>query len=325
MTQAFAVALAISSAGLLAACAQKTLALPTGRGTAIADTDQLQAGLTKACIGIRTLTAELALSGRAGAQRVRGRALVGFQTPDAMRLEGLAPIGQPAFILVSRGGATTLLLPRDDRVLRDASAEDILGALTGVALAPADLQAILTGCVVRSPRVVSGEELGDWAIANLEGNATAYLRRTRDGMQLRAARRDNWQIEYPEWQGGFPRRVRLISSATPPVDVTAQVSQIETNVDLESSAFTVDVPRDALPITLEELREAGPLRGTSAPTSRRDNLDQRSRESKLHREFREFSELDVLPDLPDLPASSDARLKRVAGLEALHDLLGARQ
>jgi outer membrane biogenesis lipoprotein LolB len=217
------------------------------------------------------MTAELGLSGRAGTERISGRAVVGFESPDAMRLEGLAPIGQPAFILVSRDGNATLLLPRDDRVLTGANAGDILGALTGVALAPADLQAILTGCVTPEPTVASGSERDGWMILELEGGATLYLRRGRgDALELRAARRDNWQIEYAEWQGGFPRSVRIISAAAPRVDMTARLSQIETNVDLAEAAFTVDVPRDALPITLEELRDAGPLRDSSSSTSRED-------------------------------------------------------
>ena len=80
--------------------------------------------------------------------RLRGRVIAGFERPASMRLEGVAPFGPPAFILVARGGDATLLLPRDERVVRGASPEDVLGALTGVALAPADLLAVLTGCVV---------------------------------------------------------------------------------------------------------------------------------------------------------------------------------
>jgi outer membrane lipoprotein-sorting protein len=37
------------------------------------------------------------------------------------------------------------------------------------------------------------------------------------------------------------------------------MSQVETNVDLDESAFTVSVPSDAERITLEELRQNGPL------------------------------------------------------------------
>jgi hypothetical protein len=45
-----------------------------------------------------------------------------------------------------------------------------------------------------------------------------------------------------------------------PVDLTAAISQLEANVDLPAVAFRVDAPSNAGPMTLEELREAGPLR-----------------------------------------------------------------
>ena len=180
--------------------------MPPPGGTAITNPAQVHADVTKSCAGVRTLTAELGLSGRAGGQRISGRAVAGFESPDAMRLEGLAPIGQPAFILVSRSGNATLLLPRDDRVLEGAKAGEILGALTGVTLAPADLQAILTGCVVPSPKIASGTEQDAWRVLQLEGGATMYFRRSRgNAWELRAAHRDGWQIEYRAWQGSFPR------------------------------------------------------------------------------------------------------------------------
>jgi hypothetical protein len=252
---------------VLTGCAQRSIQLPTGAGTPLPDFAAVHAEISKSCTSIRTLTAELGLSGRAGGQRLRGRALAGFQAPDAMRLEGLAPFGPPAFILAAQGNTATLLLPRDDRVLRNATAGDILGALTGVSLAPADLRAILTGCVVPSPRAVAGAQHGnDWRSIELQGaavsSAMVYLRRVGGRWQVRAATREGWRIEYPEWQAAFPRAVRLVSQ-TPAVDVTAAVSQIETNVPIDAAAFTVDVPGGALPMTLDELREAGPLRSSS--------------------------------------------------------------
>lgn len=179
-----------------------------------------------------------------------------------MRLEGVAPFGAPAFVLVSGAGTATLVLPRDGRVVQGAAPQELLGALTGVTLAPADLQALLTGCVVPAPRPVAGRLHGNgWASIDLEGGATLYLQRQGDVWRVRAARRDGWQIEYPEWPGAFPQSVRLQSDAAAlDVELAATISQLEANIDLEPSVFTVDVPRDALPLTLEELREAGPLR-----------------------------------------------------------------
>jgi outer membrane biogenesis lipoprotein LolB len=226
--------------------------------------------LSMACTGLRTLTAEIGISGRAGRQKLRGRVVAGFARPASMRLEGVAPFGPPAFILVARGQNATLLLPRDEpRVLRGAPPEDILGAMTGMSLGPADLQAILTGCVVPAPQPTDARRHSNgWASIDLFGGTTLYLEptgaaRTLSGpraWQLRAAKREGWQIEYPSWSGDFPQTVRLQS--TQPnvhVDLTATLSQIETNKDLEDAAFNVNVPPGAEPITLDELRDAGPL------------------------------------------------------------------
>jgi hypothetical protein len=230
--------------------------------------------VSSACMGVRTFTAELALSGRAGRQKLRGRVVAGFARPASMRLEGVAPFGPPAFILASSGGTTVLLQPRDSRVLRGARAEDVLGALTGVTLGPSDLQAILAGCVVPAPQAIGGRlHANGWASIDLMGGATLYLQsvgRTSPkpgeggsgspAWQLRAARRAGWQIDYPLWSGSFPQSVRLQSDDPAlMVDLTAALSQVETNTDLDATAFTVNVPNDADPITLDELRANGPL------------------------------------------------------------------
>jgi hypothetical protein len=215
-------------------------------------------------MGVRTLTAELALSGRAGRQKLRGRVVAGFARPSSMRLEGVAPFGPPAFILASRGDTAVLLLPRDSRVLRGTRAEEILGALTGVTLGPADLLAILTGCVVPAPQATGGRlHANGWASIDLMGGATLFLQPVGRGLpmwQLRAARRSGWQIEYPTWSGAFPAAVRL-QSEDPAlmVDLTTALSQVETNTEIDANAFSVTVPNDASPITIEELRQNGPL------------------------------------------------------------------
>jgi outer membrane lipoprotein-sorting protein len=250
--------------GILAcACAPRRISLPTDAGAPFPDFAQVHADVSSACAGVRTLTAELGLSGRAGDQRVRGRVVAGFERPASMRLEGVAPFGAPAFILVASGDAATLLLPRDNRVLRGATAQAILGALTGVALAPADLQAILTGCVSAAPRATAGRlHQNGWASIDLMDGSTLYLQRGETGWEPRAARRSGWEIDYSGWDGRFPRTVTLRSDAqSVNVDITASVSQLETNVDIQPAAFEVNVPADARELTLRELQIAGPLRG----------------------------------------------------------------
>lgn len=249
-------------AALTAGCASRLVSLPTDPGAPLPDFPEIHRQASSACSGVRTLTAELALSGRAGGRAVRGRAIVGFERPASIRLEGVAPFGPPAFVLAGSGATATLVLPRDNRVLRNAQAEDILGALTGVALSPADLLAVLTGCVTAMPRPSAGRlHQNGWASVDLAGDATVFLERVPLGWQPRAARRPGWQIEYPAWQGAFPGTVRLRSlDPQVNVDLTAAVSQLEANVTVDPAAFKVDVPQEALSLTLDELRDAGPLR-----------------------------------------------------------------
>jgi hypothetical protein len=255
----FHLAFCIVSSG----CAANRVTLPADSGAPLPDFAAIHSELSRACTGIRTLTAELSLSGRAGEEKLRGRVHAGFERPASMRLEGVAPFGPPAFILVARGGEATLLLPRDERVVRDAKPDEILGALTGVSLAPADLQAILTGCVVPSPRATAGRLHGNgWASIDLEGGATVYAARQGQGWQLRAARRGPWQVSYTMGTSTVPASVALHADMPVRVDLSAAIDQAETNVDLEASAFSVNVPQDAKPLSVDTLRANGPLRAS---------------------------------------------------------------
>ena len=252
-----AVSLAVSG------CAARSIALPTDPGSALPDFAAVFRQATAACSGVRTLTAELGLSGRAGGRALRGRAVVGFERPGSIRLEGLAPLGPPVFTLAGTSASATLILPRDNRVLANARAEDILGALTGVALSPADLLAALTGCVTAMPVATAGRlHRNGWASIDLSGGATLFLERVTLGWRPRAARRSGWQIDYPAWQGAFPSTVRLqATDPTVQVDLSAAVSQLEANVAVPPAAFSVTVPAGMLSMSLDELRDAGPLRG----------------------------------------------------------------
>ena len=242
-------------------CGPRRVALPTDAGTPFPDFATVHKQVASACSGVRTLTAALSLRGRVGDERLSGRVIAGFERPASMRLDGVAPLGQPLFILVAQSGNGTLLLPRQSLVVRGQPPDAILDALIGVNLAPADLQAILTGCVVPTPTATAGRlHANGWASIDLQGGATLYLRRSSQ-WDVRAARRDGWQIEYTPGQSRFPVSVHLVSNSSKvPVDLTAGLSDLEANVDLDAAAFRVNVPADAKPLTLDELRESGPLR-----------------------------------------------------------------
>ena len=245
------------------ACAGRTVTLPTGEGAPFPDYATAWQDATRTCRQVQSLSAELAISGRAGRQRLRGRVLAGLAAPDRIRLEAAAPFGPPLFILAADGTKTTLLLPRENRVLRGESPADVLDALVGLDLGPADLLAILTGCVTPDARAEGGRLFpSDWARIDLAGGAAAYLRRDKQtGWFVRAGVRQALSLSYdPDGQGSRPSVHLLTDDSRGPVsDIRIDLSQVAIDQRLGPEVFSVRVPADATPISLKELREAGPL------------------------------------------------------------------
>jgi hypothetical protein len=215
---------------------------------------------------VTSLTAELGLSGRAGGTRLRGRALVGAAAPDRIRLEGLAPFGPPVFILAGQGGRATLLLPRDDRVVADEPPAAIVEALAGVRVDAATLRAAIAGCAIDAAAAHAGRRIGEsWLVLDVEGGRTLFLHRAGTGAwEVRGARTPEFTITYDEMGPLLPRRitVRTLSQGSATSEIRLSVADADLNVALGDEAFEVEVPRSAVPLTLEELREAGPLGDT---------------------------------------------------------------
>jgi len=261
----FAASLAclLLGAAVLADCGPAQLPrinLPSGPGVPAADFAPAFTTASAACRDVRTLSAELALSGHAGTQKLRGRVLIGL-APEAIRVEAPAP-GGPAFILVGNGAAGRLLLARDHRLLENASPADILSALVGVSLAPDDLRGVLSGCVKASPAPAAGRSYGsDWLAIELSGGGTAYLRRQPD-WRIVTGSYNGFDIQYRFTPTGVPDRIRLISSGAgaASIDLTIALSQLEVNPDLPADRLvTLTVPPGTSPITLDELRRSGPF------------------------------------------------------------------
>jgi hypothetical protein len=258
----------------IAGCAPRRVALPTGTGEPMepAATAAIAREAFAACADVRTLVAELGLSGRAGPQRLRGRLIAGLAAPESVRLEGVAPFGPPVFILVASPGRSTLLLPRDDRVLEGAEPAAILQALAGVSLGPDELRSVLAGCPPGSPGVVHGTRHGDlWTMVRLADGTRAYVRRVGGAWQAWAVAWHGMTIEYSEFANGRPALVRLVSQHQGPAafDLRVRLSQVELNTEVPAAAFEVNVPPEARPLTLDELRAAGPMRDAEGGTAAR--------------------------------------------------------
>src|SRR5712691_3805009 len=74
-------------------------------------------------------------------------AVVVLQGFEAIRLEGIGPVGQPLFLLIADAQQLSLYAPQDGRLLTGAASAENLMRLFGIALTPTALQYVLMGDV----------------------------------------------------------------------------------------------------------------------------------------------------------------------------------
>ena len=206
------------------------------------------------------------MTGKAGDTKLRGRIDAGFEAPDRARLEGVPPFGRPVFVLVADAGKGTLVLTRDDRVLSDAPPEQIVEALAGVALGPDDLRTVVSGCGFAEGQPASGSLITqrntEWLVLASADNTT-YLKRSGGAWALAAARRGPVIVSYSNDETGRPRIVdiRAESQGRVTANIRLRLSDVDINTTLDPRTFKVELPQHPIPLTLEELRRAGPLGG----------------------------------------------------------------
>jgi outer membrane lipoprotein-sorting protein len=272
--RAFVAATALVSVSTLssllsASCAAALMKLPAGPGVPAADAAGALAQATAACREIKTLTAEIAITGSAGGHRVRGRLLAGVAAPASVRLEFVAPFGPPLFIFAATGSEATLVLPRDERVVEHGDPAAVLNAVAGVPLDSADVVAMLSGCVPTGAQSGGRELAADWRVVHVSAGTVGYdvyAHRERESLPWRVAvlmrqgpTDKTMRIEYRDVQGELPRLIRLVAnngSRESDFDLTLALSQVERNVSLGPDVFRVEIPRAATPITVDELRRA---------------------------------------------------------------------
>ena len=242
------------------ACAAKTPPRPVGAPTPDPTAADAFATATAACKGFRSIEGELGLSGRAGGERVRGRILMGLESGGAVRLEAVAPFGAPFFVLAGRNERATLVLPREHRVLKDTGVAEVLERITGLAFGADDLRLILSGCLTDAATPSDGRQWGDaWKAVTIGPERTAYLRMQNGQPVLTAADYGSWHVDYSGHASGFPRVVRVRRAGDTAIDITARVEQLDVNTQINPRAWLVEIPSDADPMTLDELRSIAPL------------------------------------------------------------------
>ncbi|MBM3771425.1 MAG: hypothetical protein FJW27_09100 [Acidimicrobiia bacterium] len=238
--------------------------LPSGPGEPAPDAASAFGAAVTACRNVTSLTAEMAVRGTAAGQRLRGRVLVGVAAPASALLDAAAPFGASLFIYAAHEGDATLLLPRDQRVLPHGDPASVLEAVAGVPLDPTDLRRTLTGCTVEG-EPQSGRAFGaSWRLVTVNGDE-AYVRRANGVWRLVALVHHGsggrgWRADYADFQGDLPRTIRLTSADDARrFDLHLRLSQVEVNPTLGTEVFALRVPPTLSPISLEELRQAGPM------------------------------------------------------------------
>ena len=242
---------------LAAACSRGGRpALPTGNGTPFPGFESVYAEATAGCRDAKSVGAELRLSGRAGGQRLRGTISADLLAPSSVRLVGVY-LSRPIFYLVGRDNNGTLLLPRDNRIVRNAPTAEIIEALAGVSLSPADLRAAVAGCALGAGTPTNGRMFSnDWAAVDVDRHTT-YLRRIDGRWRVGGAVRNPLSLLYADYESGRASTIHVRTGSD--ADITLRVSQLEINTEIPDAAFDLNIPNDAIPLTIEELRRAGPL------------------------------------------------------------------
>jgi hypothetical protein len=248
-------------------CARPPFVLPAGAGAPAPEAPAAWAEATSRCGDLRTLSSELRLSGRAGSMgRLRATILTGVTADGRIRLEVTAPFGRPLFVLAG-GGSRATLLTRDDRWLL-APPDDILEALVGLALGPEALLDVLSGCGLGQAPVEEAARFGEM-LAVWTSDGRVFLRQVGGRWRVAAAERGGLLIDYrldADRPDAWPDQIRVTSlpGERPEIALSISQQQVEVDVTLPTEAFTVPVPAQTVPLTLDELRAAGPL-GERAP------------------------------------------------------------
>lgn len=259
---------------LMSACASPRVVFPTGAGAPVPDVLDVWWKATEACKGAQTFSAELQVNGRVGDEPLRRVILHGAMTRQRdIRLEAVAPAGRAIFILAGRAGSATLTLPGEKRVVV-APAVDIVEALIGIRLSPDDWLDVLSGCV-SGGKPDTGERIGDVTIVNLERSG-GRLRLDRQGAawQITAGERPDLLVEYRQFLGRWPSEAVLTSrpAARVAVNLNMAISQVFVNNPLPAGTFDAPASTGFQPMSLQKLRELGPLGArepVAAPGDRR--------------------------------------------------------
>ncbi len=239
--------------GLFAAGCGSAFVPPGGPGEPAPDAAPAWTEAIASCRGARTYSAMLHL-GAAGAH------VQTTVTDQGQVFLGAIVGGRPRFTLAGTRDAATLVLHDDRRVVR-APAGAIVEALIGTAIAPEEWLAFVTGCVTRSHEIEAAARVGGLIrISTREGQV--YLRRQGGVWRVRGGEVLGLIVDYDWRDSAFPTVLGARSAPGGAVDTRLrfEAGQFVVNGGVPAVLFAPPPGADAaVPMTLDELREVGPL------------------------------------------------------------------
>lgn len=246
-------------AGAGMACTAPAVTLPTA-GEPEPQAAALHAAATDACRGAQSFSAEFRVNGTVGAERLRRVTLQGAMTRDGrITLRAVAPVGPPIFVMAGTAARAVLVLPRDHRYV-DAAAADIIEALIGLRLTPADWIDLMSGCGAAGapgPGIRAGRDV----VVPVGDDGRARLHREGATWRLVAAERPDARVDYAQFSGRWPSLARFTSraGAAVPLALAVTIGQIFVNAALPPRAFDLPSTSGMDAMSLSALRAAGPL------------------------------------------------------------------
>jgi hypothetical protein len=247
----------------VSACAVTLFTPPVGPGEPAPDAATVWAAATRDCRTVTSYTGSLRVSGRIGGDRLPVTVtLVTGATPTGLRLEGTAA-GRNLFLLAGTDAEATLYLD-DGHRFAQGRPEELTAALVGVSLGPARWLALLNGCLSSATEAVSGVRYGP-TLGLTTSDGRVFLAMSDGAWQVQDGLFDGIIVTYRRWiaaSSRLPADWRFTSEAgrDPSVSLAVTVDHATAGRPIPATAFTLSLPADAVRITIDQLRQSGPLR-----------------------------------------------------------------